>query len=251
MVKEQYRETATAARLSEVSFGMQSPVEMERCAHLQVVSKNLYNQDAQRSSVVNGVLDHRMGTSQKDVDCLTCGKGLADCVGHFGFVNLELPVFHVGYFRAVIQVLQCVCKACSRILLPPAVAAAFRQKLRRGPISYLAKKALRKKIIDLCKKVTTCPTCRATNGVVKKCGLLKISHEPYRAHKRTGDIVQNALAEYERAAEGNREIESLVSSSGLVRVLNPLEVLEIFERIPTEDVPLLLMNQETARPANM
>ncbi len=52
----------------------------------------------------NGVLDHRMGTSQKDQNCQTCGKGLSDCPGHFGYINLELPVFHVGYFRAIIQV---------------------------------------------------------------------------------------------------------------------------------------------------
>ena len=127
--------------------------------------------------MVNGVLDHRMGTSQKDTKCSTCGHGLADCAGHFGYINLELPVFHVGYFRAIIQVLQCVCKSCSRILLKPEVARTHRERLRRRAVPYLAKKALRKKIVEACKKVTVCPSCSAPNGVVKKCGLLKISHE--------------------------------------------------------------------------
>ena len=39
-------------------------------------------------------------------NCKTCGKGLADCVGHFGYIDLELPVYHVGYFRSIIQVVQ-------------------------------------------------------------------------------------------------------------------------------------------------
>jgi len=50
------------------------------------------------------------GTNQKDADCATCGKGLNDCIGHYGYIDLELPVFHVGYFRAVISVLQTICK---------------------------------------------------------------------------------------------------------------------------------------------
>jgi DNA-directed RNA polymerase III subunit RPC1 len=52
------------------------------------------------------------GTNQKDADCATCGKGLNDCIGHYGYIDLELPVFHVGYFRAVISVLQTICKVC-------------------------------------------------------------------------------------------------------------------------------------------
>ena len=56
-------------------------------------------QDAGRTPVTYGVLDHRMGTSQKDQKCTTCGEGLSDCIGHFGYITLELPVFHVGYFR--------------------------------------------------------------------------------------------------------------------------------------------------------
>lgn len=50
------------------------------------------------------------GTSSKDRSCETCGKALADCVGHYGYLDLELPVFHVGFFRSTIVILQTVCK---------------------------------------------------------------------------------------------------------------------------------------------
>ena len=52
------------------------------------------------------------GTCSKDRICDTCGKGLADCVGHYGYIDLELPVFHVGHFRATVVILQCICKVC-------------------------------------------------------------------------------------------------------------------------------------------
>lgn len=75
-----------------------------------MVGKNLYNQDAPRTPVAYGVLDRQMGTNTKDATCTTCNKGLADCIGHFGYINLELPVFHIGYFRSVIMILQTICK---------------------------------------------------------------------------------------------------------------------------------------------
>ena len=38
---------------------------MYRCLTVQVVGKNLYNQDAERTPIPFGALDNRMGTSQK------------------------------------------------------------------------------------------------------------------------------------------------------------------------------------------
>ena len=91
-----------------------------------MVAKNLYNQDADRTSVPYGALDNRMGTSQKNVNCTTCSKDLNSCVGHYGYIDLELPVYHVGYFRSIIQVLQTICKSCGKILLKPADLQMFK-----------------------------------------------------------------------------------------------------------------------------
>ena len=58
------------------------------------------------------------GTSVKEKNCLTCGKNNVDCVGHFGFVDLEKPCFHIGYFRSTINILQSICKVRSYDLFP-------------------------------------------------------------------------------------------------------------------------------------
>jgi hypothetical protein len=55
-------------------------------------------------------MDGRMGTSSKTERCKTCDGKLDDCNGHFGHVKLALPVYHVGYFRMIISVLQEICK---------------------------------------------------------------------------------------------------------------------------------------------
>lgn len=45
---------------SHVTFGVESAESMQQQAILQVVSKNLYNQDPQRTPIPYGVLDPRM-----------------------------------------------------------------------------------------------------------------------------------------------------------------------------------------------
>ncbi|KAK0182168.1 hypothetical protein PV327_000331 [Microctonus hyperodae] len=110
MVKEQYRETDLAKKISHVSFGVDSRHNIGRQAHVQLVSRHLYNQDSQHTPLAYGPLDKRMGTCSNASPCITCGKSLSECIGHFGYVDLELPVFHVGYFRSVIGILQSICK---------------------------------------------------------------------------------------------------------------------------------------------
>ena len=45
---------------SHVTFGLFSSNDIQKQAHIHVVSKNLYREDAQRSPVSYGVLDRRM-----------------------------------------------------------------------------------------------------------------------------------------------------------------------------------------------
>ena len=51
-----------------------------------------------------------MGISGKHEHCATCNEPLQVCNGHFGHVKLCLPVFHVGYFKKVVSILQSICK---------------------------------------------------------------------------------------------------------------------------------------------
>ena len=188
--------------------------------------------------------------SVKDAICGTCRKGLNECVGHFGYIDLELPVFHVGYFKAVITILQTICKSCSHVLLNEKMRKIYQAKLKSSKIPYLTKKALRKQIQEVCKKVTRCPHCNDLNGMVKKCGMLKISHEKFRSVKKDNVILQNELLAYENAVQFNKEIAPMLSG-GLVNMLNPLEVLHLFERIPDDDIQFLLMNPEHGHPKYM
>ncbi|OXU26333.1 hypothetical protein TSAR_003123 [Trichomalopsis sarcophagae] len=250
MVKEQYRETDVARKISHVSFGIDSKHHMKQQAHLHVVAKNLYSQDNGHVPLAYGLLDSRLGTCSNANKCGTCNKPLNECIGHFGYLDLELPVFHVGYFRSTIGILQSICKKCSQVMLNPKDKKMYLDRVLNPNLSYLSRKALRKQILEKAKKCTTCHYCGELNGTVKKAGLLKIVHEKYKNKKPSDPIVQTKLAEYHKVVEDNKELESILQS-GLISILNPLEVIGLLERIPERDIPLLLMNPQCSVPRDL
>ncbi|XP_058788636.1 DNA-directed RNA polymerase III subunit RPC1 [Phymastichus coffea] len=249
MVKEQYRETDVARKISHVSFGVDSRHHMKQQAHLHVVVKNLYNEQ-NHAPLSYGLLDKKLGTCSNSNNCGTCEKPLNECVGHFGYVDLELPVFHVGYFRSIIGILQCICKKCSHVMLKLKDKKMYLDRVLNPNLNYLSRKALKKQILEKAKKCTICPNCGELNGTVKKVGFLKIVHEKYKTKKPTDPLVQSKLVEYQRALEDNKELESLLQS-GLISILNPLDVLGILERVPEKDIPLLLMNPQCSLPKDL
>ena len=74
-------------------------------ANVPITTGMMYSREDNKTPLKNGPLDTRLGTNEQSYLCETCGLGKVDCPGHFGFIKLALPVFHVGYFRHTVQVL--------------------------------------------------------------------------------------------------------------------------------------------------
>lgn len=64
-----------------------------------------------------GIHDPRMGTGDRDQICATCHSNYSDCPGHFGHIQLAMPVFHPGYVNNIIKVLRCICYECGALRL--------------------------------------------------------------------------------------------------------------------------------------
>jgi DNA-directed RNA polymerase III subunit RPC1 len=180
-------------------------------------------------------------------------KKISDCAGHFGFIRLELPVFHVGFLRHTLSIVQCICKKCSRVLIPQGNdRSSILKRLRRAEgvnakgEDALSRANIFKKVIDLCKKNTICSYCNYSNGVVKKIGgTFKIVHEKYRA--KQPQAIDTAVPEEILAA--HPDLRPL--SNKPVENLNPIKVYELLCRIPEEDMYLLWMNRDFGRPESL
>lgn len=186
-----------------IQFGMMPGSDMMKLAHVPICSRELYRLPS-RQPAAFGVLDPRLGISDKSSVCGTCKCRLAECAGHWGVVQLELPVYHVGFLKATLAALQSICKTCSRVLLAYEERKAMCKLMRDPATDPLRKARLRRKIQDMVKKQTSCPYCGAINGVVKKVNgatCFRIIHDRYRGIRQPGEEAgRRAPPRYTRGA---------------------------------------------------
>ena len=92
---------------------------MQLLANYSVVECNnfiAYGSADCRDPAPYGVFDPHLGATKED-NCKTCHQNRVACPGHFGHIQLALPIFHTGYFTHTYNLLQMICKSCSRVLL--------------------------------------------------------------------------------------------------------------------------------------
>jgi DNA-directed RNA polymerase III subunit RPC1 len=241
-------------RIGALDFGVMPADEIERQAELEVSDRNLYNLDPKRNPTEHGPLDRRLGTGTKTAFCGTCGELSKDCSGHWGFVRLEAPCFHIGFLHFTIEILNQVCKTCCRILLSETSRRKYLRRCRQNLDSF-QRKALIKKINAECRKVHKCPHCTASNGPVRKvsghaCKLVHLKFEAYmkstaKSKKMAPDMVafENAFQEYIKA---NQESEKHVKKA--IDDLPAIRVHRIFSCIPIDDCELLGIDASRGRP---
>lgn len=223
--------------ISGLSFGVLSPSEIERLSVVDVDHVELYNLENGRRPQPGGSIDRRMGVSDNFTECETCGGRLATCKGHFGRIKLALPVFHVGYFKHTIGLLQCICKDCGSLLLENEQKKKYLCELRQ-PMDNLRRMQILKSISDQCKKTRRCFECQALNGVVKKNGPLRIVHDRFRyIGKKPSPEKADFEHSFEAVVEKYPDAEKLVKRA--LDDLNPLRVLNLFKQIDPCDYELL------------
>jgi len=61
----------------------------------------------------------KMGVSPYDklVRCVTCGQDAQECPGHFGHIELALPVYNVFLVTKMLKLLRSMCFSCHRLRL--------------------------------------------------------------------------------------------------------------------------------------
>ena len=240
---------ARPQRISKLSFGILSGQDVINASELEITNKALFVLPT-RTPAVSGVLDRRMGTSRRGEMCETCGKITRLCPGHFGFIKLEMPCFHIGYFKHVVHILQCVCKTCARVLLSEEEQEVHRQRLKQCVTDSRATGDMFKTLCDKCKRATTCPHCGASNGQVKKLTgtkSLKIVHDIYKKGKRSNGkapfpVDRKEFMDNFRETARSRIKDLEVNLNNAQDDLTPLRALHLFEAIRDRDLRLLRMS---------
>ncbi|CAI5759212.1 unnamed protein product [Candida verbasci] len=226
-----------------LDFSALSAKDIVAQSEVEIVTRDLYDLEKGRTPKESGALDTRMGISSNSQECSTCHGNLASCHGHFGHIRLALPVFHVGYFKSIITILQCICKNCASLLLDEQDKRDFLNDLRK-PIDNLRRMRILKKVLEQCKKQRRCLKCSHVNGVVKKAAsgagpaALKIVHDTFRWIGKK-DTPEKDLWDQELNQVFIRNPELEKFAKRVQDDLNPLKTLNLFKQITPSDCELL------------
>jgi len=67
-------------------FGILGDQEVRRMSVAEITSEHLL--DRHGKPQIEGILDPRMGTTDRDENCGTCSCSYTECPGHFGHIEL-------------------------------------------------------------------------------------------------------------------------------------------------------------------
>lgn len=100
------------AHISRIKWGILSDDAWLRRSVLSVTSSK------PAPLAPGSVTDPRLGTNSNSVRCTQCQNTVEFCTGHFGHLDLPLPVINYTFYDHVARLVRSFCYACSHVLIP-------------------------------------------------------------------------------------------------------------------------------------
>jgi DNA-directed RNA polymerase subunit A' len=198
--------------VDEISFGMISPQDLRKQSVVEIQTPDTYDEDG--APITAGLMDGRLGTLEPRQRCKTCGNTAIRCPGHFGHIELAVPIVHIEFTKIIHELLKTTCRNCGRILLSEEKAKKVRDRIERY-------KRLLGSIPDAVYK-----------GIVQE---IKAKQCPYCATSQYKITFEKPTKFIEQTEAGSEP-------------LTPSMIRERLERISNEDLDILGFNPEAARP---
>ncbi len=195
-------------KIGHMKFGLLSPKEIRGLSATKVITADTYDEDG--FPIEMGLMDPRLGVIEPGLRCKTCGQKVGDCPGHFGHIDLAMPVIHVGFVRVVRDILRGTCRGCGKLLFTERIREDFEKQLKTYEAEEKDVSLLAKRVSKDASNVTVCPHCGREHGTID---VDKPTTFRENGHK-----------------------------------LTPSEVREWLEKVPNEDLKLLGLNAEVCRP---
>ena len=199
--------------VDEIHFGLFSPQDVRKLSVVEIQTPDTYDEDG--APITAGLMDGRLGTLEPRQRCRTCGNTAIRCPGHFGHIELAVPIIHIEFTKLIYELLKSTCRNCGRILLPDETVKKTQTKIHKiRQLLGLIPDEVYKGVMQET-KTKQCPHCGA---------------------------VQFKIV-FEKPTKFSEQIPESGSEQ-----LTPSMVRERLERMPNEDLELLGFNPEAARP---
>lgn len=223
--------TSITKKIGSIKFSCISPEEIRRMSAVKVITADTYNDEGR--PIVGGLMDPAMGVIEPTMRCATCGCKVDECPGHFGHIELAMPVIHVGFVKDIKQMLESTCGKCGRLMLTEDAITARKAQLESirsmgGDTNDV--KMFVKGVVKEASKAGFCPWCGEERVTIKL-------DKPSTFRKIITKTKESADSE-KKAAEISTENKKL----------NPKDIRACLERIPDSDLEVLGIDPAVCRP---
>ena len=98
-------------QVSRINFGILTSEDVINNSILDKRTNGITNKGLNSNSkpLDDGLNSLKFGANKKMMICQTCGMSYENCPGHYGHINLNHPIFHIGFFDIVKKILNCIC----------------------------------------------------------------------------------------------------------------------------------------------
>ncbi len=156
------RSAGVSKRVGSIKFAYMSPEEIRNLSATKIITPDTYDDDG--FPIDMGLMDTHLGVIEPGLRCKTCGGRVDQCSGHFGRIELAMPVIHVGYVKEIKKFLRSTCRECGKLLLPKEEKEEYQEQMdqmeRMGADSLDIRK-LAKDISKKARRNKVCPHCKA------------------------------------------------------------------------------------------
>jgi len=175
---------------------------------VKIITADTYDDDG--FPIEMGLMDPRLGVIDPGLRCRSCGGRPGECPGHFGHIDLIAPVIHVGFAKLIRKILRAVCRSCSRLMISAGDKEEYLRRIQElERLGQITEKVVNE-VFTEARKHKNCPYCSAPQQEIK----------------------------FERPLSYIEDGHKLTAS----------DIRDRFEKIPDEDIQVMGMNPETARP---
>jgi len=201
-------------KINKVQFSLLSPEEIKNQSTCKIIDHTLYvtSQDGVSTPSPGGLYDLKMGSIDSNVICETCQQKSSLCPGHFGYIEMAAPVFHMHFMNRILKLLKCICFRCSSLLLDDDEIVKGKDIYETFDIIYEKSKK-----IKICNSSNCCGTIQPTRYVKEGIGKL--------------------FAEWIYKDQENKKV-----------LMRPDYILKVFKRITDDDCIKLGFSPQFCRP---
>ncbi len=148
-------------RIGAIRFAYMSPKEIRKLSATKIITPDTYDDDG--FPIEMGLMDTHLGVIEPGLRCKTCGGRVDQCSGHFGHIELAMPVIHVGYVKEIKKLLRSTCSDCGHVLMEDEDRDHFVEEMKhldRLGGDSLDMRKLAKEISKSARKNKVCPHCK-------------------------------------------------------------------------------------------